>query len=108
MKRTLSLLAIGAVILMPAIGRADDSIGEKVEDVVRGIGQGIKDAAHDVKQAVTGRDVEVSLGERHMDMPTSVEAGDYLYGDQRGVGRALVQDLRSRPGTLIYGAVASR
>ncbi len=68
-------VAIGALLLIPALGRADDSIGEKAEDVVRGIGQGIKDAAHDVKQAVVGHEVEVSLGETHMEMPTSVDAG---------------------------------
>jgi hypothetical protein len=78
MKRTLSLLAMGALFL-PAIGRADDSIAEKAENVIHGIHQGIKDAAHDVKQAVTGGDVEVSLGERHMEIPTSVDAGDVTF-----------------------------
>jgi hypothetical protein len=79
MKRRLSILALSALILVPAIGRADDSIGEKAESVVRGIGRGIIDAAHDVRQAVVQRDVEVSLGERHMEMPTSVEAGDITF-----------------------------
>ena len=65
--------------MMLAVGRADASIGEKAEDVVRGIGQGIKDAAHDVKQAVVGGDVEVSLGERRMEMPTSVDAGNVTF-----------------------------
>jgi iron uptake system EfeUOB component EfeO/EfeM len=69
------IIAIAALLLTPALGRADDSIGEKAEDVVRGIGQGIKDAARDVKQAIVGHDVEVSLGETHMEMPTSVDAG---------------------------------
>jgi hypothetical protein len=68
MKRTVSIFAAGALILLPAMGRADDSLGEKAKDVVRGIGQGIRDAAHDVKQAVNGSAVEVSLGERHMQM----------------------------------------
>ena len=64
---------------MPAIGRADDSIADKAEDVFRGIRQGFKDAAHDVKQAVVGRDVKVSGGEWHLEMPTSVEAGDVIF-----------------------------
>jgi hypothetical protein len=90
MKRRLSLLALGALALMPLTGRADDSVGEKAEDVVRGVGQGVKDAIHDIKQAATGRDVGVSLGERRMVMPTSVEAGDVTFAvtnfgtEQRG------------------------
>jgi hypothetical protein len=79
MKRSLSLFAIGALILAPSIGRTDDSIVDKAEDVVHGIVHGIKDAAHDVKQAVTGDDIEVTLGERRMEMPTSVEAGDVTF-----------------------------
>jgi hypothetical protein len=79
MKRTLSFLAVGALLLTPSVGRADDSIADKAEDVFRGIRQGFKDAAHDVKQAVVGHDVEVSLGEWHMEMPTSVEAGDVTF-----------------------------
>jgi hypothetical protein len=64
---------------MPSIGHADDSIANKAEDVFRGIRQGFKDAAHDVKQAVVGHDVEVSLGEWHLEMPTSVEAGEVTF-----------------------------
>lgn len=64
---------------MPSIGSADDSIADKAEDVFRGIRQGFKDAAHDVKQAVVGRDVEVSLGEWHLEMPTRVEPGDVTF-----------------------------
>ena len=79
MKRTLSLLALGVLVLMPATGRADDSIGEKAADVVHGIGKGIKDTVHDVRQAVAGNDVEVSLGETHMVMPTNVDAGDVTF-----------------------------
>jgi iron uptake system EfeUOB component EfeO/EfeM len=79
MKRTLSFLAIGALLLMPSIGRADDSIADKAEDVFRGIRQGFKDAAHDVKQAVVGRDVKVSVGDWHLEMPASVEAGDVTF-----------------------------
>jgi hypothetical protein len=74
MRRTLSLLAINALILFPASGQAGD-IGDKAEDVIRGIGRGFSDVAHDVKQAVAGHDVDVSLGETHMEMPTSVDAG---------------------------------
>jgi hypothetical protein len=77
--RTLSLFAVGVLVLLPAMGRSDDSIAEKAEDVFRGIRQGFKDAAHDVKQAVVGRDVEVSLGEWRMRMPASVEAGDVTF-----------------------------
>jgi len=65
--------------MIPALGHADDSIVDKAEDVLHGIHQGFKDAAHDVKQAVVGQDVEVSLGERRMTMPTSVEAGDVTF-----------------------------
>ena len=82
MKRTLSLFAVGALFLIPALGRADDSIAEKAEDVVRGIGQRIKDAVHDVKEAAVGRDVKVSLGENRMEMPTRRRrGGSYLYGN---------------------------
>jgi hypothetical protein len=79
MKQTLSFFALGALLLTPFAGHADDSIAGKAEEVIHGIRQGIKDAAHDVRQAVVGRDVEVSLGERHMEMPTSVEAGDVTF-----------------------------
>jgi hypothetical protein len=61
---------------MLSVGYADDSVADKAKDVFRGIRHGFKDAAYDVKQAAVGRDVEVSLGERHLEMPTSVEAGD--------------------------------
>jgi iron uptake system EfeUOB component EfeO/EfeM len=79
MQRRLAYFAAGALLIIPALGRADDSIVDKAEDVLHGIHQGFKDAAHDVKQAVVGNDVEVSLGERHMEMPTSVEAGDVTF-----------------------------
>ena len=78
MRRTLSLLAIGTLVLFPAAGQAGD-IGDKAEDVIRGIGRGFRDVAQDVKQAVEGPDVDVSLGERHMVMPTSVDAGDVTF-----------------------------
>jgi len=79
MQRKLAYFAVGALLIIPPLGRADDSIVDKAEDVLHGIHQGFKDAAHDVKQAVVGNDVEVSLGERHMEMPTSVEAGDVTF-----------------------------
>jgi hypothetical protein len=79
MQRKLAYFAAGALFIIPALGRADDSIVDKAEDALHGIHQGFKDAAHDVKQAVVGNDVEVSLGERHMEMPTSVEAGDVTF-----------------------------
>jgi hypothetical protein len=71
-----SFFAAGALILVPAIGRADDSPGEKARDVIRGIGQGIRDAINDSRQAA---DVDVSLGENHLDMPTSVDAGEITF-----------------------------
>ena len=79
MKRRLTILALSALILVPAIGRANDSIGEKAESVVRGIGRGIRDAAREFRQAAVGQDVEVSLGERHMEMAAHVEAGDITF-----------------------------
>jgi hypothetical protein len=79
MQRKLAFLAMGALMMVPALGRADDSIVDKAEDVLHGIHQGFKDAAHDVKQAVAGQDVEVSLGEQRMRMPTSVDAGDVTF-----------------------------
>jgi hypothetical protein len=75
----LSFFAAGALILVPTIGRADDSDaspGQKARDVIRGIGQGIRDAIHDSRQPV---DVDVSLGETHMGMPTSVDAGEITF-----------------------------
>ena len=84
MRRTLSLLAIGTLILFPASGQAGD-IGDKAEDVIRGIGRGFSDVAHDVKRAVAGHDVDVSLGETHMEMPTSVDAGPVTF-DVTNVG----------------------
>jgi hypothetical protein len=89
MKRTLWLVAISALTLLPAAAHAGD-IGDKAEDVIRGIGRGFRDAAHDVKQAVAGHRVEVSLGETHMEMPTSVDSGDVTFSvtnagsEQRG------------------------
>ena len=78
MRRVLSLVAIGALVLFPAAGHAGD-IGDKAEDVIRGIGRGFRDVAHGVKQAAAGHDMDVSLGETHMVMPTSVDAGDVTF-----------------------------
>jgi hypothetical protein len=58
MRRTVSLLGIGALILLPAQGQAGD-IADKGEDVIRGIGRGFSDVARDVKQVVAGHDVDV-------------------------------------------------
>jgi hypothetical protein len=73
-KKILSFLAVGGLILLPAIGRADDddSPGRKAKDVIKGIGQGVREAIHDGKQSA---DIDVSLGKTHLDMPTSVNAG---------------------------------
>jgi hypothetical protein len=70
----LSFLTVVALILMPVIGRADDddSPGQKARDVIKGIGQGVREAIHEGKQTAA---VEVSLGKTHMDMPTNVDAG---------------------------------
>jgi hypothetical protein len=75
MMRMLSFFAAGALILAPTIGRADDSAGQKAEDVIRGIGQGIRDAVHDSRPA----QVDVAVGETHMGMPTSVDAGEITF-----------------------------
>jgi hypothetical protein len=72
-------VATGALILIPTIGRADDSVGEKAEEAARAVGQGIEEAARGVKQAIVGHDVEVTLGETHMDMPTRVSAGNTTF-----------------------------
>jgi hypothetical protein len=77
MKRML-FVATGALILIPTIGRADDSVSEKAE-AARAVGQGIEEAARGVKQAIVGHDVEVTLGETHMEMPTRVAAGDITF-----------------------------
>ena len=66
------------LILVPIISRADDdSPGEKARDIIRGIGQGVREAIHDGKQSV---DVDVSLGKTHMDMPSNVDAGEITFG----------------------------
>ena len=77
MKKILSFFAVGALILLPAIGRADDddSPGQKAKDVIKGIGQGVREAIHDGKQSAESAVIDVSLGKTHLDMPTSVNAG---------------------------------
>jgi hypothetical protein len=77
-KKIVSLFAVGALILVPTIGRADDddSPGQKAKDVIKGIGQGIREAIHDGKESA---DVDVSLGKAHLDMPTSVNAGEITF-----------------------------
>jgi hypothetical protein len=73
----LSFFAAVTLILAPIIGRADDdSPGEKARDVIRGIGQGVREAINDGKQSA---DVDVSLGKTHMDMPTNVDAGEMTF-----------------------------
>ena len=69
---------MGALILAPIIGRADDedSPGQKARDVIRGIGQGVRDAIHDGKESPA---IEVSLGKTHVDMPTSIDAGEITF-----------------------------
>jgi hypothetical protein len=63
--------------LVPIISRADDdSPGEKARDIIRGIGQGVREAIHDGKQSVG---VDVSLGKTHMDMPSNVDAGEITF-----------------------------
>jgi hypothetical protein len=77
-KKILSFFAVGALILAPIIGRADDedSPGQKARDVIRGIGQGVRDAIHDGKESPA---IEVSLGKTHVDMPTSIDAGEITF-----------------------------
>jgi hypothetical protein len=74
----LSFFAASALTLVPMIVRADDddSPGQKAKDVIRGIGQGIREALHDDKQQAV---VDVSLGQTHMDMPTTVDAGEVTF-----------------------------
>jgi hypothetical protein len=79
MQRIFSVLAACMVCMLLTVRRGDASIADKAENVIRGIGQGFEDAAHDVKQAVVGSDVDVSIGERHMVMPTDVDAGDVTF-----------------------------
>ena len=66
-------------MLAPIIGRADDddSPGQKAKDVIKGIGQGVREAIHDGKSQAA--DVDVTLGKTHMDMPTSVDAGEIVF-----------------------------
>jgi hypothetical protein len=59
--------------------RCDASIADKAEGVIQGIGQGVADAARDVKRAVAGDKVDVTLGERHMVMPREIEAGSVMF-----------------------------
>ena len=63
---------------MPAIGRADDddSPGQKARDVIKGIGQGVREAIHDGKELPA---IDVSLGKTHMEMPTSIDAGEITF-----------------------------
>jgi hypothetical protein len=73
----LSFFAVGALTLAPIIGRADDdNPGQKAKDVIRGIGQGVREAIHDGRQAA---DVDVSLGKTHMGIPTDVDAGQITF-----------------------------
>jgi hypothetical protein len=77
-KKILSFFAVGALILAPILGRADDddSPGQKARDVIRGIGQGVRDAIHDGKESAA---IEVSLGKTRVDMPTSIDAGEITF-----------------------------
>ena len=80
MKKILSFLAVGALILIPAIGRADDDDspgpGQKAKDVIKGIGQGVREAIHEGKESPA---IDVSLGKTHMEMPTSIDAGEITF-----------------------------
>jgi hypothetical protein len=78
-KRLLSFFALGVLILVPTIGRADDddNPGQKAKDVIKGIGQGVREAIHDGKNQAAA--VDVSLGKTHMEMPTSVDAGEIVF-----------------------------
>ena len=78
MKRILSFFAAGALILAPMIGRADDDDGpgQKAKDVIKGIGQGVREAIHENKERA---DVDVSLGKTHMEIPTNVDAGEVTF-----------------------------
>ena len=69
---------MGALILIPAIGRADDdnSAGQKARDVIKGIGQGVREAIHNGKELPA---IDVSLGKTHMEMPTSIDAGEITF-----------------------------
>ena len=74
----LSFFAAGALILAPTIGRADDNDGpgQKAKDVIKGIGQGVREAIHEHKEPA---DVDVALGKTHMEMPTNVDAGEVTF-----------------------------
>ncbi|HEX6566199.1 MAG TPA: hypothetical protein VF020_18050 [Chthoniobacterales bacterium] len=69
---------MSALILIPMIGRADDddSPGQKAKDVIKGIGQGVREAIHDRKESPA---IDVSLGRTHLDMPTNVDAGEITF-----------------------------
>jgi len=73
----LTFFAAGALILVPTIGRADDdNPGRKAKDVIKGIGQGVRDAIRDNKEPA---DVDIALGKTHMDIPTNVDAGEITF-----------------------------
>jgi hypothetical protein len=80
-KKILWFCVAGVLALAPTIGHADndDSPGQKAKDVIRGIGQGVREAIHDSKQSAQSADVDVSLGKTHMEMPTNVDAGEVTF-----------------------------
>jgi hypothetical protein len=77
-KKILSFLAMSALMLAPIVGRADDddSPGQKAKDVIKGIGQGVREAIHEGKELPA---IDVSLGKTHMDMPANVDAGEITF-----------------------------
>jgi hypothetical protein len=76
-KKILSFLAMSALMLAPIVGRADDdSPGQKAKDVIKGIGQGVREAIHEGKELPA---IDVSLGKTHMEMPTNVDAGEITF-----------------------------
>ena len=71
-------LMIGVCMLLTT-RRGEASIASQAEDVFRTIGEAFEDAGHDFEKDYFGSRVDVSIGERHMAMPTDVDAGKVTF-----------------------------
>ena len=79
MQRIFSVVVTCAVSMLLTTRRGDASIAGQAEDVFRSIGEAFEDAGHDFEKDYFGSSVDVSIGERHMVMPTAVDNGKVTF-----------------------------
>lgn len=79
MSQTCWRTAVGALLLLATLARADEPLGAKAEDTAKAARQGLKSPPARVQQAVTERNITVRLLRERLEVPASVAAGEVTF-----------------------------